>query len=126
MKMGGKSSEQRLNLMAPDCQSPQCHEAIRLALEGKVSKRTLWISLWAVFIAVFLPLVGTGIKVWSQQENNHYRFAEKTELVDIDKRQTELKISVNNIKENIQDIKKNQEETQKDVKEILRHLRDIH
>jgi uncharacterized protein HemX len=123
--MSFKQSTKRNLIMAiDDCKSPQCHEAIRIAMETKVSKRTLWVACWAVFIGVFLPLAGTGIKVWSQQENSHLKYANKEELSKMDKQQTELKISVKNLAENIKDIKQNQEETQKDIKEILRHLRD--
>lgn len=125
-----------------ECPSPKCHEKMQLQSEEvktelkkrlvnlekmitkqlalKLTKKTMW----AVLVVIGIPLFVTGVKVWSQQEHSDLRFAEKKELVEIDKRQTELRTVVKGLTDNIQEIKKGQEESQKDIKEILRHLRN--
>ena len=126
--------------MAPDCESPQCHEKmsrridarvkfgdfneLKTCVSKKVPKRTLWIAGWAIFVVILIPLFLTGIRVWSGQESDHLRYAEKSELVVHGKNVTEIQVVVRHMGEDIQEIKQGQEDVKTDIKEILRHLRD--
>ena len=103
-----------------DCKSPECHEKMKLFINKKVSKKTVWIAI----IALGLPLLLTGVRVWSQQESDHLRYADKDDMVRMEKAQTELQTIVKHMRDDIQGIKNGQGEAQKDIKEILRYLRD--
>ena len=103
-----------------DCEHPKCHEAFKLCLAKKVSKKAVWIAI----IAIGLPLLATGVKVWSRQEADHLRFAEKKDLVECEREQTELQSAVKHMKGDLEEIRHSQVEARKDIKEILRYLRD--
>lgn len=128
--------------MAPDCESPQCHEAMRLSLDkrvkkddfddlkrcmhSKVSRKTLWIIATTLF--PFLLIVGgIGIKGWSQQEADHLRYAEKTELTKYQKEVVRIKVVTEHMAEDLQELKEGQKESQKDlrdIKDILIRMKD--
>ena len=114
-----------------DCNSPKCHEGITSELGKLVSKKTVW-----VFLAVIgIPLLVTGVQVWSQQEADYIRFAQAKIEVDLKyatkesveecKRQlVESKTIQRNILEDLEDLKEGQREASKDIKEVLKYLRD--
>ena len=103
-----------------DCEHPKCHEAIRLCLKDKVSKKAMWTAI----IVIGFPLLITGVKVWSQQEGDKLRYSTKEEAAKFRERQSEIAETVRSINKDIDEIKKSQEENRRDVKEILRFLRD--
>ena len=119
-----------------ECGAPKCHEAMNLKIKGKVShddfndlkscvgkkvpKKTLWIACWAVFVVIAIPLFITGINVWSQQEADHLKYAQREDMVKI---QVIVEHLSNDIKEMKQDFKKGQIKAQKDREEMLRLLR---
>jgi len=118
------------------CPDPKCHEEMQLKLKGKVkyddfnslkrcvghkvSKKVVWV----VFVVVVLPLLVTGIKVWSGQEADPLRYATKDELATCNKDVVETKILIRQLKEDMREVKRGQEIQVKDTKEILRYLRD--
>ena len=102
-----------------DCESPKCHERMTLCINKKVSKKTVWVAI----IALGLPLLLTGVRVWSQQEADHLRYADKGDMVRMEKSQTELQTIVKHMRDDTQGIKNGQGEAQKDIKEIRRYLR---
>jgi len=106
-----------------DCQSPKCHEEIKLCLQKlgakKISKKALWTGLCIVGI----PLLVTGIKVWSGQETDPLRYVEKKEMITHEKEAAAMKATVNHMIKDIREIKFSQRDAQKDIKEILRYMR---
>ena len=115
------------------CSAPKCHEAMNLKIKGKVShddfnalktctaKKATKKALWIGFVAVGLPLFGIGAGVWSQQESDHLRYAEKEDMVKI---QVVVEHLSKDIKEMKRAINKAQEKAQKDREEMLRLLRE--
>ena len=103
-----------------DCKSPKCHERLTLCLQKKVSKKTLWAGLCVIGI----PLLVTGIKVWSGQETDPLRYVEKKEMARHGKEVAGIKATVNHLIKDIREIKVGQREAQKDIKEILRYMRN--
>lgn len=82
-------------------------------------------KVWsAILFAIAIPVVVTGIKVWSGQETDHLRYVEKSEMIEYGKEQARLRVAMEHMKKDIEDIKGGQKETQKDIKEILRHMRN--
>lgn len=118
--------------MAPDCTSPRCHEGMKRDLDSKpdyetfnklkdcVGKKATKKALWVGLIAVGLPLFSIGAGVWSQQESDHLRYAEKEDMVKI---QVVVEHLSDSIKEMKQDMNTAQEKAQKDREEILRRLK---
>lgn len=99
-------------------------------LSKKVSKSTVWIF----FCIIGLPLLVTGIKVWSRQESDTLRYVEKEDFNPIKEKQAVLASKLSSIEKKINDIqdgqketqkeiRQTQEDTQKDIKEILKYLR---
>lgn len=101
------------------CSDPDCKASIMRCLNNKVPKKVLY----GAFVVFGLPLLITGIKVWSGQEADPLRYVEKKEMVEYGKEQVRLRESVDHMKKDLQEIKDGQTEGQKDIKEILRHLR---
>ena len=120
----------------PDCDNPKCHEHMTTELASKVSwkrfndlrdcaaKKMPKSWLWIGFLVIGLPLLVTGARVWSQQESDSLRYAEKQDVVDCQKKQLKLDEAVKHMNNDINEIKNSQYEAQKDIKEILRYLRD--
>ena len=113
------------------CNDSNC----KLILSRKVSKKMAWIALWGFLVAIGLPMLVTGIKVWSGQEGDPLRYVEKQEFAPVKERQAVICEKLNNIVFQIAEIKRGQndtqkaieksnEETQRDIKEILLYLRD--
>lgn len=120
------------------CQDSDCREEILLNIKDKVAykdfnplkacvgtkigKKALWIAL----VALGLPLLITGIKVWSQQEADHLRYVEKTEMATHKDNMTKLQIVVEHLAVDVRDLRKDFKESQdnakKDRQEILRRL----
>ena len=119
-----------------DCDHPICHENtnrridrrvkfdafndLKDCVSKKVPKKTLWIICWAVFVVIAIPLFITGINVWSQQEADFLRYAQKEDVVKI---QVVIEHLSKNIEEMKQDIKEGQTKAQTDREEMLRLLR---
>jgi hypothetical protein len=80
------------------------NEKLKACLRGKVSQRAAWL----LFTIIGLPLIITGIKVWSTQASDYLRYAEKTELVRCEKRVAVVEVITQNMSE---DIKENKKET---------------
>jgi len=94
-------------------------ESIKKCLRRKVSKKAVFIA----FTVIGLPLLVTGIKVWSKQESDYLRYAEKIELAQCEKRLTKTEVIAETLARDIEDIKDLQTETRNDLKEVLRYLR---
>jgi len=119
-----------------DCDHPICHENmnrridrrvkfdafndLKACVSKKVPKKILWIICWAVFVVIAIPLFITGINVWSQQEADFLRYAQKEDVVKI---QVVIEHLSKNIEEMKQDIKEGQTKAQTDREEMLRLLR---
>jgi len=103
-----------------DCTAPKCHERIQMALKDKVSKKVVF----AILLAVGIPLFITGVKVWSGQASDPLRYVTKQEMSVVTKDVIETKAIVKKLDDQMLDLKKNQNESQRDIKEILRHLRN--
>lgn len=95
------------------------YDDIMKCLQKKVSQKVVWI----LFVAIGLPLLVTGIRVWSQQESDHLRYAGKSELAIHEKRITRAEVIADNVIKDIAEIKTSQSETRKDIKEILKYMR---
>jgi len=109
--------------MAPDCESPKCHEAMKLCIDKKVPKRTLWIACWAVVCVIMIPLFITGVQVWSEQDSNALRFAGKDEVQACKTNQSRLDTIQQQVREDIKSLVKGQEKLEAGQVEILRYLR---
>jgi len=119
-----------------DCEHPKCHETMSRRIDGrvkfddfndlkacvskKVPKKILWIVGWGVFVVIVIPLFITGINVWSQQEADFLRYAQKEDVVKI---QVVIEHLSKNIEEMKQDIKEGQTKAQADREEMLLLLR---
>jgi hypothetical protein len=92
-----------------DCPSEECHNSVdgmRRTLYGMDGKSGLVKCLdkfvktrtvWVFFIVLGLPLIVTGLKVWSGQESDQYRYASKEAISDLDKRISLLEAGMGNI-----------------------------
>lgn len=79
------------------CPDPKCHEEIQLELKDKISykdfnplkicvgKKINKKVVWIIFAVIGLPLLITGIRVWSGQESDPLRYATRNELADLAK-----------------------------------------
>lgn len=115
------------------CTDPKCKAQLEKYIESKVSKKTLFIAGWTFFVVIGLPVMVTGIRVWSGQESNSLRYVEKKEIACVKEKQIETDTTLRFLKTQIADIKESQnqtrvdiQKTQEDIKEILRHLRNGH
>jgi len=115
--------------MAPDCVSPKCHEAMKLCIDKKVPKKTLWIVCWSVFVVICIPLFITGIQVWSQQESDFLRYAAKDDVEQCKQDQAGAKTALKHLSDEMKELKAlvvtGQKEFRADNKEILKYLRDL-
>lgn len=111
----------------PDCNSPKCHEKMILLLNGKVSKKTLWSICVTIFIAVFVPLFITGVKVWSASEHGDAKYIPRTEMEEHIVSISGCQDSLGQLGDSVKRIERKQEEYHKentqDIKEILRYMR---
>ena len=121
------------------CQTPKCHEAMLLKLKGKADKKEVQNlktctaknvpkkALWIALVALGLPLLITGIKVWSQQESDHLRYVEKTEMAEHKDNMTKIQVVVEHLAEDMRNLRKdfnrNQDDAKRDRQEILRRLK---
>lgn len=64
--------------MSDKCENSECREEIITSLTKKVPKYWLWIG----FIIIGLPLLITGINVWSGQASDSLRYAPVRDVVD--------------------------------------------
>ena len=119
-----------------DCEHPKCHETmsrridsrvkfddfndLKACVSKKVPKKILWIVGWGVFVVIVIPLFITGINVWSQQEADFLRYAQKEDVVKI---QVVIEHLSKNIEEMKRDIKEGQTKAQADREEMLLLLR---
>ena len=103
-----------------NCEHPKCHEHLKVCMGKMVTKRTMWAAL----IVLGLPLLVTGVKVWSQQESDHLRYADRESLIEHSERLTKQEMAVKHMADDIKDIQINQQEARKDIKEILRYMRN--
>ena len=101
------------------CEHPKCHENLKLSMSKLVTKHTLWVALAVVGI----PLLATGVKVWSQQEADHLRYADKESMNAHERRLMNQEATVKHMADDIKTIQRSQDETRKDIKEILRYMR---
>ena len=104
------------------CEHPTCHEAMKMCIHKMVTKKAMWIAVLALGVPIFV----SGVKVWSQQEADILRFADKGEVAQCKTNQTKLDEKVLHMNVDLIEIKTSQHETQRDVKEILRYMRDGH
>ena len=93
---------------------------LKTCVSKKVPKKILWIACWAVFVVIAIPLFITGINVWSQQEADFLRYAQKEDVVKI---QVVIEHLSKNIEEMKRDIKEGQTKAQADREEMLLLLR---
>jgi len=99
------------------CES-DCREELLGLIHGRISKRVFWVLL----AAFGLSIGTTGIKVWSKQESDSLRYANKAEMSTVRETQSIVKNDINRIKEDLNYLKEIQRETQGDVKEILKYM----
>ena len=93
---------------------------LKACVSKKVPKKILWIVGWGVFVVIVIPLFITGINVWSQQEADFLRYAQKEDVVKI---QVVIEHLSKNIEEMKRDIKEGQTKAQADREEMLLLLR---
>lgn len=103
------------------CNNPEC----RLLLDTKVSKKNIIIIAWAMFVVIGLPVLVTGIKVWSGQEASPLRYANKESVSKLAERQSLVEKDISNINRQILDIKKSQEKTELDMRETQNDIKKI-
>ena len=128
--------------MPPSCDNRECREELTKRIDNRVKwdefnslkscvrtktpKKVLWAGGWAVFLFIVLPLLLTGIKVWSGQESDHLRYVDKDELVEYGKTQIKLQTTVEHMADDIRELKEDQKAAQKAAQkqfdEILRRL----
>ena len=126
--------------MSPDCESPHCHEKMKLDISEKVGwtdfekvkkcagekvpKKAVWVLIPILFLA-------GGIMVAAAD----FKYAQKSDVSECQQKQIETQTIVSHmredlkeIKEAVRDVAKRQQEAsesfQRDTKEILRYLRD--
>lgn len=118
------------------CEHPECQSNIQMELNNKASKFDIELlkkcsvkhvhkkHLWIALVILGLPLLITGVEVWSQQGSDHLRYVNKDDMAAHEKKQARLEEKVSHMAGDIRDIRIGQVEVQKDVKEILKYLRD--
>ena len=89
----------------PDCDNPRCHEQMVTELNKRVTwdqydslksrvatkMPKTWLRWWwAGFAVVGIPLIAAAIGVWSGQQNDVLRYANKTDVVETQIRLTRL------------------------------------
>jgi len=124
--------------MSPDCEHPQCHEKMKLALSSKatkddlgkvdacvkkkVSKKTLCVMGLPLFALIIIPLFITGVQVWSEQDADELRYATKDRVHNIEKDHATFQAIQRHIKLDIAEIKESQRSTHRDIKAIKEML----
>lgn len=113
-----------------ECPSKECHERVighhrtLYGLDGTggivgcmkqfVKKKTVWIAL----IAIGIPLIVTGIKVWSSQEQSVLKYATIECITDLDKRITRNEDRFEYIDATMTRIERIQNEIKKEIKKM--------
>jgi len=111
-----------------DCDHPKCHESMLLCLNEKVSKKDLLKSklfLWGGITAIGIPLMVTGIKVWSGQESDFLRFASKSDHSAVKERVLKTEENLKYIKRDVREIRESQKGMSKDMRDIKDLLRKM-
>ena len=108
-----------------DCNSPKCHENLTTQLNAKASWERVdhlahelekkmpktWLRWWWVgFASVGIPMFAAAIGVWSGQQSDVLRYANKDIVVENQIRLTRLEEFRVTIRRDIEDIKCNQAE----------------
>ena len=86
---------------------------------NKMPKKWLYVIIGVVAI----PVISIGAKLWSANQSNMVRFAEKEALAEQCVRVARLESNYNMLYESIKELKTNQCEMRKDIKDILKELR---
>lgn len=114
-----------------DCEHPKCHETmmteinkrvtwepfdnLRLNVETKMPKT--WLKWWWLgFVAIGIPLLAAALGVWSGQQSDILRYANKDDLVKNQIRIERLENNVVYIQNDLRDIKKG-------LGEVLQYVR---
>ena len=89
----------------PDCQHPQCHERLTSELSNKASWEKVdyiaheldnkmpktWLRWWWIgFVSVGIPMFAAAIGVWSGQQSDILRYANKDAVMENQIRLTRL------------------------------------
>ena len=102
---------------------------MKLCIDKKVPKKTLWLACWGVLVVIGLPLFITGIQVWSQQESDILRYAAKSDVEQCKQDQGTTKEVLKNVVKEVEELKllvlSGQKEFRQDNKEIMKYLRDM-
>lgn len=107
-----------------DCETPKCHEQLKLCIEKKVSKKTMWRICWGAFGLIGLPFLLMSIEVWSRSEHGDKAYIPRTEMEEHIVAISTCRENMARVFKDIEEIKEGQKENGRDIKEILRHLRD--
>jgi len=128
-----------------ECPNPQCEERINGKIEHynallkediKDHTETLFdeggairfISKKAVLIAltvIVIPLIITGIKVWSGQEHDYLRYASKDQFADCQKGLDGVLINQRYFAQHLDELKGDRKEQAETLKKIFQKLHDI-
>ena len=123
----------------PDCDHPKCHEQLmtdinnrvqweqhdklRLEVAGKMPKT--WLRWWWVgFAAVGIPLFTAAIGVWSGQQSDILRYADRNIVTENKIRLTKLEEFRGTISREISQVRHDIDNIQMNVNEILKLLRE--
>lgn len=86
-----------------------------------VTKKAVWIAITAIGI----PLIATGIKVWSGQEHAPLRYASKAEITEFRSDLAALQANQRYFKETMDEIKSDRKEQSKTLELIYQKLHNI-
>ena len=75
---------------------------------------------WGIFAVVVLPLLVTGVKVWSTQESNPLQYATKAEVQAYERKVIKTETLIEAMQDDVSEIKASQNEMRNDIKELLR------
>lgn len=115
----------------PDCDNPKCHEQMTTELNKRATWEQYdalkadcatkmpktWLRWWWMgFAAIGIPLISTSIGVWSGQQSDILRYADKALVIDNQIRLTRLEEFRQNTRRDLDCIKVN-------VDEILKIMR---
>ena len=111
--------------MAPDCEHPQCHEAMKISLTKKADKSCLTeklskkhlVAVLSIIVTVLI-IIGTILGVAADS-----KYAQTAAVEEIKREHEKFKSDSKHVQDDLKEIKISQQETRTDIKEILRHLR---
>ena len=124
----------------PDCTSPQCHERMNAELAKRVTWERYdaltrevdqkmpksWLKWWWLgFISVGIPMLAAAIGVWSGQQSDTLRYANKQDLVDCQMRIERIEESHKYLRRDLDEIKSGLVQIQANLNVIMPQIKRL-